>query len=230
MATKNARIDPQPQDISEEELGTLSPSEGRNNPGGTSSPDIVEFAEEMLRRGKAYAAQQAQPTAPAPEAETRSLAALQQDQIRMGQQRDESQSLDALRQDQQQTGQLRDEQRSLDALQQTRAANDNDPSQNNPSIQTDRAPEEASRPTTALSINPSSSQQARQGSEEIIQRDGREALFRASEQPEHESGQAQNIERDGREKLFRPDAPAKDAQEQTQTQEQSRERQMEIDR
>ena len=62
------------------------------------------------------------------------------------------------------------------------------------------------------------------------QRDGREALFGASEQPGQENGHEQEFERDGREALFRPNGTEHDAQEGTQTQEQSRERQMELDR
>ena len=158
MANNHVRIDPQPQDISDGELGNLSPSQGRSNPGGFSSPDIVEFANRMMWHGEAYAAWKAQRASPAPEAETQSLAVLQQEQAYVNQQREENQSLNALRQDQQQMDQVREEQLSLGALHQAYAANDN-----NPLWQAQRAQGEVSRPTTALSNNLSLSQQGEAG-------------------------------------------------------------------
>ncbi|MCB0208644.1 MAG: hypothetical protein KDJ52_04925 [Anaerolineae bacterium] len=198
MANPNAATNPEQfyEDMSEAELGNLSPGP---NIGRPSAPDIVEFADAMLRYGQERAAQLAEPVTPAPDAEAQSLDAFRHDQVQTGQSREESQVLNTLQQDQQRTGATREEASSLQALHQAPPTNDN----------VQRTADEPAQ---------------------SIERDGREALFGASEQPEPEPGQEQAFERDGREELFRPDTPEQHDQGPEQEQTQEQERQMELDR
>ena len=224
MATPNAATKPEyVQDVSEEELSYLTP-DPVPGPDPPTDPNIADFAARMLRHGEEYAKWQAQEVTAAPDAEVQTLDAFQQDRAMTQQGREERLAINAIRQEQQRLGAEREEASSLQAMNQTPAANDNQ--QRTPD---EPAQGEASRPTAALSRDPLSSQEARQGSEEIV-RDGREELFAPSAEVAQENSPKASIQRDGREELFRPDGPEPDGQEQTQEQEQAREQQMEIDR